>query len=281
MDVRLRERAMAAGHRLIALEAARSTNGEALEMARRGEAGPLWIVTDRQSDGRGRRARSWASPAGNLAATFMQVMTIAPGAAATLGFAAGLALIEALKRIEDAGRRTAAPDAPAMAAKAAPAFRLKWPNDVLADGRKLAGILLESDRLPGGEIALVVGFGVNVVAAPADMPYPATALAALGIEACAADLFESLAECWPEALARWHGGAGMAELRGDWLARAAGIGEPVTIDHEGERISGRFETIDEWGRLVLRDAQGARRMIAAGDVFFGRTGSVREGADKI
>lgn len=276
MTFTLGARAQKAGHHLVVRAQSVSTNAEALALARAGETGPLWLVTDWQTGGRGRRGRPWLSPPGNLAASFLQHLDIAPGEAATLGFAAGLALVRALDKAASASALAqSVPDLPQTTHAAPIAFRLKWPNDVLAGGAKLAGILLESDRVPGGGLALVTGLGVNVVSAPDDVPYPATSLAALGLNVSAFDLFTTLGECWCEALDLWQAGQGMGRLRQAWLSHAAGIGERVTIEHEGERVAGRFETIDDGGRMVIVDAQGAARTIAAGDVFFGRTASSR------
>lgn len=269
MRFHLGGRAEAAGHRLLVLAEAGSTNSEAAALARAGECGPLWLVTDHQRAGRGRRNRGWVSPRGNLAVSFLQVMQGEAGACATLGFAAGLALVRTFERIARAAN-------PPTNDRAAPpmAFRLKWPNDVLASDAKVAGILVEADRAPGGGTACVIGMGINVVCAPADVPFPATSLTACGLATDATDVFETLSDAFAATLEVWKSG-GMAALRDEWLSVAAGLGGPVSIDHEGRRLSGRFQTIDEGGRLVLQEAGGTQRTIAAGDVFFGRTASAR------
>src|ERR1700759_1021474 len=126
------------GYRLVAFDAIGSTNTEAMERARAGERGPVWFVTTEQTAGRGRRHRPWVAPRGNLASSILEVMQVAPPVAATLGFAAGLALEAALRRLSvEAALRS--PDAAR--------FSLKWPNDVLADSRKLSGILLEAEAV--------------------------------------------------------------------------------------------------------------------------------------
>src|SRR4051794_4522794 len=164
MAFSLGPRASSAGYRLAAFDHIGSTNAEALARARDGERGPVWFVTSEQTAGRGRRHRPWIAPRGNLASSVLEVMDVSPAAAATLGFAAGLALVAAL--------RSTAPEEMK--------FTLKWPNDVMADGKKLAGILLEAEVV-GDRLALVVGIGTNVVAAPQATPTPATSLSALGI----------------------------------------------------------------------------------------------------
>jgi BirA family biotin operon repressor/biotin-[acetyl-CoA-carboxylase] ligase len=154
-------------------------------------------------------------------------------------------------------------------------LRLKWPNDVLLDGRKLAGILLEAEVRDEGKVAVAVGIGVNVVSAPAGLPYPAVSLAALGIAATAADLFRGLAESWAVIAAAWDNGRGFEALRRIWLERAAGIGDPVAVRVGGEVISGIFETIDARGRLVVRGDDGSERTVSAGEVHLGMAATAR------
>ncbi len=152
---------------------------------------------------------------------------------------------------------------------AAVAFRLKWPNDVLMNGQKLAGILLEAEQLPGGRRAVVIGFGVNVVATPKDLPYPAAALRpAHAVDAPI--LFESLTERFVEAARIWNKGRGFQNIRQLWLERAAGVGAPVSVRTAETVLSGTFDTIDEGGRLVILAPDGTRRTMTAGEVHFGR-----------
>src|SRR5947199_5317375 len=129
MTFSLGPRATSAGYRLAAYDSIGSTNAEALSRAREGEQGPILFVTSEQTAGRGRRHRPWIAPRGNLASSILEVMDVPPSTAATLGFAAGLALVEALR---PAGRSEVE-------------FMLKWPNDVMVGDKKLAGILLEAE----------------------------------------------------------------------------------------------------------------------------------------
>jgi BirA family biotin operon repressor/biotin-[acetyl-CoA-carboxylase] ligase len=258
------------GYRLDAHETVGSTNALALDRAHAGDPGRLWIVARHQESGRGRRGRVWETPYGNLAATLLIVGRHDLRRAATLGFVAGLALADALaatvpNRVSigaDAGHSTAG------------RFELKWPNDVLADGAKLAGILLESRLLGDGVAAIAIGIGVNVAAHPEGLPYPATSLAALGATCDAEPLFSALSDCWASNAAIWSGGDGLAEIRRLWLARAAGLGGEVAVKLDGDVKRGIFETIDEDGRFVIRDSSGACVAIAAGDVHFGAVASL-------
>src|SRR5215470_18602372 len=235
MPFTLGPRAVSAGYRLAAFDSIGSTNAEGLERARAGERGPVWFVTTEQTAGRGRRQRPWIAPRGNLASSILEVIGVTPAVAATLGFAAGLALEAALRALSvEALLR--APDTDDLK------FSLKWPNDVLAGRQKLAGILLEAEAVGAG-LAVVVGIGTNVVAAPADTPTPATSLKAVGIEVSAEELFAALSDGWAEFRGIWDNGRGFGEIRKLWLERAAGLGQAVAIRSGDAAIEGTFDTI--------------------------------------
>ncbi|MDQ8728752.1 biotin--[acetyl-CoA-carboxylase] ligase [Bradyrhizobium sp. LHD-71] len=259
MAFALGSKAQSAGYRLLSFDSIGSTNAEGLARAKAGETGPLWLVTDHQVSGRGRRNRAWISPRGNLAASVLEVMAVQPAVAATLGFAAGVALAEALRSLGVEAE-------------------VKWPNDVLLHGAKLSGILLEAESLAEGRMAVVTGIGVNVVGAPQGVPYAATSLADAGTGISAERLFAALSDRWAEARQLWDAGRGMAGLRSKWLACAAGVGRPVTIQVGGQTVAGTFETIDESGHLIVATADGRRVPIASGEVFFGDAGSKPAGA---
>jgi len=264
MALTLGPRARAAGYGLIAFDAIGSTNAEALVAARAGACEPAWYVTTEQTAGRGRRQRTWVAPRGNLASSILEVSEVSPTVAATLGFAAGLALEQALRTVslEASVRSGTAVD-----------YALKWPNDVLANKQKLAGILLEAEAVAGGRLAVVVGIGTNIIAAPDGTPYPATSLRALGVEVSAEDVFSALSDAWAELFAIWDKGRGFAEIRRRWLARAAGLGDTVSIQSGASILTGTFETIDETGCMVIATSDGKRATIAAGDVYFGSVAS--------
>jgi BirA family biotin operon repressor/biotin-[acetyl-CoA-carboxylase] ligase len=265
MSFALGHRALQAGYRLAAFDEIGSTNAEALERARAGETGPTWFVTTLQTAGRGRRQRAWIAPRGNLASSILEVVDVSPAVAATLGFAAGLALEQALGKVSvEAAMRTGGDLN----------FRLKWPNDVLAGERKLAGILLEAEALPAGGLAVVVGIGTNVVAAPEGTPTPAVSLAGLGVTISAEELFAALSDSWTELRAIWDNGRGFGDIRNLWLARAAGLGQAVAIKSGSSTIEGTFETIDEQGCMIVRTGEGRLVPITAGDVYFGSAASV-------
>jgi BirA family biotin operon repressor/biotin-[acetyl-CoA-carboxylase] ligase len=263
--------ALSEGYRLEAHDSVGSTNALALERARAGVPGKLWVVSKRQDSGRGRRGRAWATPEGNLAATLLLVEAYELRLAATLGFVAGLALADALDAVAPTRRIAIAPDG---GGNGGDRFELKWPNDVLAQGAKLAGILLESAMLGGDRVALAIGIGVNVVAYPDDVPFPATSLKALGYRGDAETLFLALADAWNENSRMWDGGRGLTRIRQRWLSRAAGLGSEVAVRVDGNVVRGVFETIDEDCRFVIRAGGGKLVKIAAGDVHFGAVASV-------
>ena len=231
--------------------------------ARAGEAGPLWIAARCQEAGRGRRGNVWESVPGNLAASVLwPAAGIAPERIATLGFVAGVALAEGLE--------AACGTAPGGGeAAATPPFRLKWPNDVLLGPSKLAGILLEAETLPGGRRAVVIGFGVNVAGVPATVADRAASLAGSGLAAEAGDVLAHLSDRLAAAARAWDGGRGFEGIRGRWLARAAGLGGPIAVETGTATLRGRFEEIDEGGRLVILAPDGTRHTVTAGEVHFG------------
>lgn len=271
----LAERARLSGYRLHAYASVGSTNGEALSAARAGDPGRLWVVSKEQTSGRGRRGTAWSTTNGNLAASCLWTLSGPPARLATLGFVAGLSLHDALADLVPDSASPATALGVGEKAGGSVRFELKWPNDVLANGAKLSGILLESETLPGGRNALVVGIGVNVVAAPSGLAYPTTSLAALGANCSAESLFEALSGHWCRYEELWDEGAGLPAIRSAWLDRAAALGEPVAVKVAGEVTRGTFETIDEECRLVVRTAAGSRMHVSAGEVYFGSAASHR------
>ncbi|MBW7966358.1 biotin--[acetyl-CoA-carboxylase] ligase [Bradyrhizobium sp. BR 10261] len=265
MGFALGPRAIAAGYKLAALERTGSTNADAIEAARAGERGPIWFVTSEQTAGRGRRQRPWIAPKGNLAASVLEVLDVAPAVAATIGFAAGLAEEAALEKVSL--------EAALRLGEGRPRYALKWPNDVLADGKKLVGIGLEAEAV-GDRLAIVVGIGTNIVAAPEGTPTPAVSLAALGVQISAEELFAALSDAWVEFRGIWDNGRGFAEIRKLWLQRAARLGEPIAIHTGTTVLEGIFDTIDDTGCLIIRTAEGGLVPVAAGEVFFGPARSV-------
>ena len=250
--MRLEPEAAAAGFRLSVHDTLPSTNTEALALARRGEIGPLWVTARQQTAGRGRRGNAWISVPGNLYATLLVCDPAAPENAPELSFVAALALHDAIVD---------------RAAKLLEKLALKWPNDVLYDGQKLAGILIESETIEV-RLAVAIGIGVNCMHHPVDTAYPATDLAAAATAVSAEDLFFALSGAMTRRLAQWHRGADFQSIRAEWLDRAAGMGGAMRVRLPRNReFVGRAEALDERGRLLLRLDDGTLQTIAAGDVF--------------
>ncbi|APG90701.1 biotin--[acetyl-CoA-carboxylase] ligase [Sinorhizobium americanum] len=240
--------------RHIALAETVSTNSECLARAREGDPGNLWITAARQTGGRGRRGREWFSEPGNLYASLLLVDPAPVKHLHSLPLAAAVAVHRAIRRVMPPG---------------SPEVAIKWPNDILIDGRKTCGILLEGEALPDGRHALVIGCGVNVAVMPATGLYPVTSLRQEGATISADELFAHLFVTMAEALSTWDRGAGIAAIIDQWKAAAKGIGEAITVNLPDRSLSGRFVGIDEDGRLLLDTGSGAPLAIAAGDVFLG------------
>ncbi|MFZ4069644.1 MAG: biotin--[acetyl-CoA-carboxylase] ligase [Caulobacterales bacterium] len=227
-----------------------STMDEARRLFAEGQDAPFWVRANAQTAGRGRRGRAWVSAPGNLFCTYGANIAVPPGQAALLGFVAALAVADVADAA--AGRACA---------------RLKWPNDVLAEGGKCAGILLEAEAAPDGATRLLLGIGVNLVGAPEDVGYPTMDLTRLGGAVSVEGLFSDLTV----RLVHWSAlfvTQGFGPIRAAWLARARGLGEPIGVVIGEETITGCFATLSDSGELVIDLASGGVRSISAGEVFF-------------
>lgn len=236
------------GRRLLHLPSVDSTNAEALRRAAAGERGPLWILADAQTAGRGRSGRSWASEPGNLHASLLITLSSLT-TAYQLALVAGVAVFDAI----------------AQAMQPAPAdLRLKWPNDILIGRDKAGGILIESTTSEA-ELAAVIGIGIDIAAVPSALERPVTYLAAHGVCPGPDGLLAHIAAAAEAWLATWDEGNGFSSVRNAWLNRAHPIGEPMSIDTGSERLAGTFRGLDEDGALVLDTETGVRRF-TFGDV---------------
>lgn len=239
----------------IYFESVTSTNDEAKKRARTGAPEGTLVVAREQRAGRGRGGRQWTSKPGNL---YMSLLLRPAGNAATvaqISFLAAVALATALVKI-----------APNLTP------RLKWPNDVLIDGAKISGILLESSAQAGGGVGwLVLGMGVNVAHYPDDAGQAATSLHALGASDCTGhSLLAALAPALLHWLSIWRE-AGFTPLRQAWLDRAAGLGGPVRVRLANEEFSGTFRDLDSNGSLIVELSDGSLRHVTAGEVFLPQT----------
>jgi len=233
-----------------------STNAEADRLFSSGEGAPFWVRADEQSAGRGRRGREWVSPKGNFYGTACYAFDGSSGEAAKISFVAAIAAAKALS----AYSLTASPS-------------VKWPNDILLGGRKVAGLLLEAK--PG---RIIVGIGVNLVSHPEGGNIPATHLleqmdpAALNSDepefTGAEGFLAILARCFDTAFKK-HLAYGFSATRSDWMALSQGIPGPVTVRLPQENFTGHAESLLENGALRVTAQDGRIRDVHAGDVFFG------------
>lgn len=242
------------GYRLHAHDTLDSTNEEATRLARDGAPAGTVVWALKQTAGRGRAGRNWASDPGNLLFSLLLRPEMGPAVAAQLSFVAALAVGEAVAEVLPRGVD----------------LRYKWPNDLLLDGRKVAGILLESAGATGcGLNWLIIGWGLNIASFPETTAgYPATSLADVGVTGVGpGDMLARVVRRFDLWQTRWRT-EGLAAVRGAWLERAARVGEEITVRLPRDRLVGRFRGLDEDGALILDLTDGTSRTITAGDVFF-------------
>ena len=241
-------------YNLISLERCASTNDEARDLARQGEvvAPDGTVVWAReQSKGRGRHGREWASPPGNLHLSLILRPEVPLREAAQLSFVTAVALYDALGNISEPGHQ----------------LHLKWPNDVLLQEKKVAGILLESEA-GGAEFPewVIVGLGVNVAYFPDDAAYPATSLSAEHWTVTVEDTLVAFARSFQKWANIWVE-EGFDKVRQTWLNRSIGKGKAIAVSLDNETLTGNFKDLDDDGALILEN-DGAERRIAAGVVYF-------------
>lgn len=234
------------GWRLASFNSLDCTNDEALRLIDAGESHGLVVVADRQLAGRGRRNAVWRSDPGNLYMTII-VEISDEAVAGQLAFVAGLAAADAIDRT--------------VVRKA----DLKWPNDVMLEGRKLGGILIEGSNRRG---FYAVGLGINIVSAPSGMDTPAIALVETGTSTNRDALLAVVCNCFIERWNRWLT-SGFPAIRQDWLTRAYGLGQPLLARlADGTTQRGIFIDVDEAGALMVQRDDGTELVLSAGAVFF-------------
>jgi BirA family biotin operon repressor/biotin-[acetyl-CoA-carboxylase] ligase len=227
-----------------------STNSEAMRRTLAGETGPLWLRANVQVQGRGRSGRVWVSPRGNLYASLLFAPRCMPGKVYQLSLLAGVAVHDA---IGSAGTEPLA-------------LRLKWPNDVLIGGAKVAGVLAESIAGRDGAPLAILGIGINLASSPAQSGQAATHLSAHGIDLDPEATLDVLDASICRWLAVWDRGNGFAAIRAAWLERAGPEGENLAINAGGGRVEGRFAGLDDDGSILLRDGEGRALRFTFGDV---------------
>lgn len=244
------------GHPVRHFDRIDSTNLEARRLADEGECGPLWLLADEQTLGRGRLGRNWVSEPGNLYATFLFAIAEGPQAAAQVSFVAALAVHDMV-----------------MALRPGLAPRIKWPNDVLIDGAKFCGVLPEV--VGSNPTRIVIGCGVNVAHAPQGTPYPVTSL---GRDIPLDAVLSELDRCLNARLKAWDEGRGFALIRQAWGERALGLGGPVSATAGTKQVSGTFKGLAADGALLIEDNDGNHIPIHAGEVSFAELEAMRRKA---
>ena len=210
------------------------------------ERAPLWITARQQTAGRGRRGNVWISEPGNLYASLL-LPGVPPGRAGDLAFVAGLGVYDAIAE---------------LASPVASRLALKWPNDVLLGGAKLAGILIEAEK-----DWAVIGIGINCAHHPQATTQAATDLATAGAALPVETLFARLSKTMHVRLRQWANGAGFATVRSDWLIRAAGVGKDICVRLPAKELAGQFQGLDAAGHLLVRLPDGSIEAVSSGEVF--------------
>ncbi|MEM1194174.1 MAG: biotin--[acetyl-CoA-carboxylase] ligase [Pseudomonadota bacterium] len=254
---------LASGHVVQIYGRLASTSQTARQLVENAPAAPtgLWVMADQQTDGVGRRGRTWHQQHGDFAATLILPLPTRDEGNASHSFIAALSVREAIAAIF---ANTSSAQAPG------PTVQVKWPNDILVNGQKTAGLLLEL-ILREGRAFLTLGIGINVVGHPADLPYPATHLGAhLGPDDPMPQTRAILKSIDTRLMAwrrQWQT-SGFEPVRAAWLAAAAGLGKDITVRLPDRTVTGRFAGLDASGQLILGTAVGTE-LINTGDVFFG------------
>lgn len=251
-------------YRIEIFESVSSTHDLALQRAQAGDPGNLWIKAQEQFAGRGRHGRSWISPPGNLYTTLLLIdpapLLYLPQLSFVAGVALASALTQAIERITPSSQEKWN-DFPIHAS-----LGFKWPNDLLGRGAKLAGILVETTRLPGGRLACLIGWGVNCCSHPSTLSYAATNLHAMGWDLSAEEVFSLLVPSFAYWYQFWEQGYRFEAIRQVWMTRALGLQAKIKVLKGQEVLEGLFQGIDSSGRLLIRQ-EGHNLSLEAGEVF--------------
>ena len=236
--------------RHLQLDVVDSTNSTALEQAIAGDPGNLWVSAQEQQRGKGSRGRQWVSMRGNFFASLMMKQNIQPRKLATMTFVASLAVFETLAQLVE--QHT---------------LQLKWPNDVLLNGAKISGILLES-HVVNNQPVQIVGVGINLLHHPVNSNYPTTNLQTEGISTTPNEILSILSVQMERWLSIWSATNGFDEIRKQWLQRAKGLHQQIVVNLPNRRLTGIFMELDADGLLVLKTSGGKLKHISTADIFF-------------
>lgn len=237
------------GYRLIARESVGSTNDVARELIAAGAAAGAVVWAESQTAGRGRHGNEWISPPGNLYCSIVLKPQVDQARLSEVSFVSALA-------VRDAVAAHLPPETP---------VEFKWPNDILAAGRKISGILVEAEKLPDEpRTALIVGIGVNIVSAPRETSYPATCIAALTRVPRVPRVLGAVVTALDRRLDRWNR-HGFKPIRDEWMKHAHRVGAQISAN---DGISGTFIGLDETGALLIGLPGGEERRLVSGSIRY-------------
>jgi BirA family transcriptional regulator, biotin operon repressor / biotin---[acetyl-CoA-carboxylase] ligase len=234
-----------------------STNLEARRLFEAGEHGSLFLLADEQTAGKGRLDRNWASLRGNCYSTLILPLEADITVVPQIGFVVALAVADVVRKHTNATPQ------------------LKWPNDVLVQSAKIAGILCEV--LSTHPLAIAIGCGINVAHAPTGLIYPATCLVAEGASTSRDVVFQSYSTALAFWLDLWNKGQNFPAIRSAWTALAIGIGETISMTSGTQHLTGTFEAITEQGAVMLKPPHGPPHILHAGDVHIPSLAKLRNG----
>lgn len=230
-----------------------STNDDLFAYAKAGhDADRLWLTAGEQNKGKGRRGRNWMSPSGNFHGS---LYLREPCEVHQLGFLPLLCAVAVHRAISN------------LLKSKMHKVQIKWPNDILINGAKICGMLIEAGHKKD-HLEVVIGCGINLVAHPQDTPYPATDLNNLGVKVSPSEMLHHLASSFNELLVQWDRGNGNDAILKLWTEHARGIGEKTIVNLADSQLEGVFEGINANGVLLLREPSGNLNEISAGDIFY-------------
>lgn len=232
----------------------KSTNGTAREGLSNGKPAPFWIIADEQTDGRGRQGREWVSLSGNLFTSLALSLPISTPNLSVISLLAGLALRDAINDILDDEKNFE--------------ITLKWPNDLVINNAKLAGILIENqNNIANQTCELVIGYGLNIGCCPVVEGRETTCLHNWGQKVNRDQIFQSLIKNNEKWLDIWQQGANVTDICENWLSHSQPIGTAITVKHGNDIKQGQFFGLDESGSLKLKQSDGTIDVITAGELI--------------
>jgi BirA family biotin operon repressor/biotin-[acetyl-CoA-carboxylase] ligase len=240
-------------YHLISLDSVGSTNEEAVRLASEGAPAGTLVWAKSQFRGKGRRDREWISPSGNLYLSLLLRPKLLLAQAPQFSFVAAVAVFDTLCFMLP------------QTAK----IHMKWPNDILVDGKKIAGILLESSACGDMLDWLVIGVGVNVARSPDKVSFPATCLHESGASYASVEgVLKHFTVSFKQVMEEWSK-EGFVPVRKRWLEFAWCLGEKIEVKTERELFQGSFTGLDETGAMILEIGEGEKLTLTAADVITG------------